>query len=37
MIRSFTPRIDWAVSLIAAVCLLGPMLMGIATSLTTSI
>jgi hypothetical protein len=37
MIRSLTPRIDWAVSLIAAVCLLGPMLMGIASSLATSI
>ena len=42
MIRSFTSRIDWPsldwnLSAIAVICLMGPLLMGVATTLATGI
>jgi hypothetical protein len=37
MNRFFTPRIDWAVSAVAVICLMGPLLMGVARSLGTGV
>ena len=42
MIRSFTPRIDWAsldwnLSAIAVLCLMGPLLMGVVMTLVTGV
>jgi hypothetical protein len=33
MNRFFTPRIDWAASAVAVICLMGPLLMGVARTL----
>jgi hypothetical protein len=33
MIRSFTPRLDWAATAIAVICLMGPLLMGVGATL----
>ena len=37
MTRSFTPRFDRLVSILAAICLIGPMVMGLAASVALSI
>ena len=37
MVRSITPRFDFVVSALAAICLIGPMVMGLAASVGASI
>jgi hypothetical protein len=37
MNRFFTPRLDWAATAVAVVCLMGPLLMGVARSLGTGV
>jgi hypothetical protein len=37
MTRSFSPRFDIFASVLAAVCLIGPMLMGLAASISTTV
>ncbi len=37
MTRFFTPRTDWTVSAIAVICLMGPLLTGVARSLGAAI
>ncbi len=37
MTRSFTPRFDAFASVLAAVCLIGPMIMGLAASISAAI
>ncbi len=37
MNRFFTPRLDWAATAVFVICLMGPLLMGVARSLGTGV